>query len=334
MSVYIIAEAGVNHNGDLELAKSLVDMAKMCGADAVKFQTFKAEESTGKTALKAEYQQKNDSTLETQFEMIKKLELPFEDFTIIKKYCQEVGIDFISTPDGNASLKCLENLDVSLIKIGSTEVTNLPFLKEIAMTKKPLILSTGMSSLGEVENAINTIHEADNYNITLMHCTTDYPTDICDVNLLAMVTLRDAFHVPVGYSDHTTGFETAVSATTLGATCIEKHITLDREMKGPDHKASMPPTEFREYVEHIRNTEMLLGNGIKAPTLNEKEIMKQARRSILAARDLTEGEELTEDMLCFKRPGDGILPQYVDVLLGRKLKRNIKTDEKITWKDI
>lgn len=334
MSVYIIAEAGVNHNGCLETAKRLIDMAHDCGADAVKFQTFKAEESTGISADKAEYQKRNVATTESQLEMIKKLELPFEDFAVLKEYCERKGIDFLSTPDGSDSLNCLLNLDVSLIKIGSTEVTNYPFLREIARSMKPIILSTGMSSLGDVERAVNTLMETGNMAIQLMHCTTDYPTRIEDVNLKAMITMREAFHLPVGYSDHTLGFEAAIAAVSLGATCIEKHITLDRNLPGPDHKASMIPDEFKKYVKYIRNTEILLGDGCKRPTQNEKAIMKQTRRSILAIKDLEEGTVLTKELLCFKRPGTGIEPKYADIIIGRKLQRSIRKEEPIMWEDI
>lgn len=334
MGVYIIAEAGVNHNGDMELARKLVDMAKECGADAVKFQTFKAEESTSAMAEKAEYQQKNDTTSESQIEMLRKLELPFENFLELKKYCKEKEIDFISTPDGLESLKYLVDIDVPLIKIGSTEVTNLTFLKEIAKTGKPMILSTGMSTLGEVEKAIEVIESNGHSDLTLMHCTTDYPTAVEEVNLKAMLTLQNAFKLPVGYSDHTEGFEAAIAATTMGAVCIEKHITLDRDLPGPDHKASMPPDEFQDFVQHIRNTEVLLGDGRKRATKHEKRIMTQVRRSILSADQLKKGTILTKEMLCYKRPGDGIAPEYTDILVGRELKRDLEKEEKIMWEDI
>lgn len=334
MSVYIIAEAGVNHNGSIKLAKKLVDMAKQCGADAVKFQTFKAEESTGIRADKAEYQKKNNVGKESQFDMIKKLELPFEDFIVLKQYCEEMKIDFLSTPDGEQSLKCLIDLNVSKIKIGSTEVTNYPFLKQIAQSKKKVILSTGMSTLGEVEKAVDILLENGAKDVELMHCTTDYPTSVEDVNLKAMLTLKNAFHLQVGYSDHTLGFEAAVAAVTMGAVTIEKHITLDREMKGPDHKASMSPAEFTEYVEHIRNTEKLLGNGRKKPTAKERTIMQQVRRSILATRDLKAGTILTEKDICIKRPGTGIAPEFMSFLPGRELKRDIEKEEPITWQDV
>lgn len=334
MGVYIIAEAGVNHNGDIKLAKQLIDMAKEAGADAVKFQTFKAEESTSVQAEKAAYQKENDSTEETQLDMIRKLELPFEDFAILQEYCNQKEIDFISTPDGTESLDCLMQLNVPLIKIGSTEVTNYPFLKEIGETGKPIILSTGMSTLGEVEKALEILYSTGNDNITLMHCTTDYPTELEDVNLCAMVTLRNAFQVSVGYSDHTLGYEAAVAATTLGATCIEKHITLNREMAGPDHKASMPPEEFVEYVKHIRNTEKLLGSYKKKPTKHEVDIMQQIRRSILTKHELKKGTILDKSMFCYKRPGNGIWPEYADILVGMELKRDLGKEEMITWQDV
>lgn len=334
MGVYIIAEAGVNHNGNLELAKKLIDMAKNCGADAVKFQTFRAEESTGIRADKAEYQKKNDETNESQFEMIKKLEIPFKDFAVLKGYCERQKIDFISTPDGKLSLKCLLDLNVERIKIGSTEVTNYPFLREIGASGKSVILSTGMSALGEVEKAIDVLFEGGASDIELMHCTTDYPTKYEDVNLRAMLTLKNAFYLPVGYSDHTKGFEAAVAAVALGASIIEKHITLDRNMLGPDHKASMAPKEFKEYVRYIRNTEKLLGNGIKKPTIKEREIMRQTRRSILAAEDLRAGEILTGEKICLKRPGTGIAPEFVPILLGRTLKKDIKKESIIMWEDV
>lgn len=334
LHTYIIAEAGVNHNGDIELAKRLVDMAKNAGADAVKFQTFKAEESTSSHADKADYQKRNTDDDDTQLDMIRKLELPFEDFAVIKDYCEKKGIDFISTPDGEESLQCLVDLDVPLIKIGSTEVTNYPFLAQIAKTGKPMILSTGMSTLGEVEKALHVIYETGNNKVTLMHCTTDYPTPVEQLNLRAMETMRAAFGLDVGLSDHTTGFEGAVAAVAMGAVCIEKHITLDRELPGPDHKASMPPKEFDAYVKHIRNTELLLGDGRKRPTESEKNNMIQVRRSIMTKTALKKGTILTRDMLCLKRPGTGISPAFMDILLGRALKRDLEAEEIISWDDV
>lgn len=334
MSIFVIAEAGVNHNGNIEIAKKLVDMAVECGADAIKFQTFKAEESTGAFAEKAQYQKENDPNKESQLEMIKKFELPFEQFKKIQKYCKEREIIFISTPDGIESLNYLMYLDVPLIKIGSTEVTNHEFLKNIGKTGKDIILSTGMSTLGEVESALEAIYSTDNKNVKLMHCTTDYPTSVENVNLKAMVTMREAFKIPVGLSDHTMGCEAAIAAVALGAEFIEKHITLDRNMKGPDHKASMPPNEFKEYVRSIRNTEKLLGDGMKKPTEREIEIKKDVRRSIVAANDLRKGTILEEKMLEYKRPGCGIEPSMTSIVVGRTLKRDLKKDEVIKWTDV
>lgn len=332
MGVFIIAEAGVNHNGDIKLAKKLIDLASNAGADAIKFQTFKAEESTGVFADKADYQKENTKGI-SQLDMIKTLELPFEMFDELKKYAENKNIVFISTPDGIDSLNYLIQLGVSIIKIGSTEVTNLPFLEEIAKTGRKIILSTGMSTLGEIEQALNVIQKINN-NIELMHCTTSYPTNYCEVNLKAMVTMRNAFNLPVGFSDHTTSNEAAISAVSLGATCIEKHITLDKDMPGPDHRASMNPAEFAEYVQAIRNTELLLGDGIKRPSVSEENIMKIVRRSILANEDLKCGTVLTKEMFCYKRPGNGIYPEFADILSGMKLNRDIKKEEIILWSDV
>lgn len=334
MSVFIIAEAGVNHNGDIKIAKKLVDMAVECGANAIKFQTFKAEESTGSFAEKAQYQKENDTAQESQLEMIKKLELAFEQFDEIQDYCNNKGITFLSTPDGIESLNYLVGLNVPLIKIGSTEVTNYEFLKQIGKTGKNIILSTGMSTLGEVEKALDVIYSTGNKQVKLMHCTTDYPTVVEDVNLRAMITMREAFKVPVGLSDHTVGIEAAVAAVALGAEFIEKHITLDRNMEGPDHKASMPSEEFKKYVHHIRSTEKLLGEGIKKPTDREVHIIKNVRRSIVAACDLKKGTIIEKHMLTYKRPGNGINPELNYILVGRELKRELKKDEVIEWKDI
>jgi len=334
MSVFIIAEAGVNHNGSMEIAKKLVDMAVECGADAIKFQTFKAEECVGAYADKAEYQMENMPVKESQLDMVRKLELPFEEFRVLQSYCKEKGILFISTPDGTESLNFLVSLDVPIIKIGSTEVSNVEYLKEIGNTGKEIILSTGMSTLGEVEQAINILKSTGNKNIKIMHCTTDYPTAEEDVNVRAMVTMREAFKVPVGLSDHTVGNEAAVTAVALGAEFVEKHITLDKKMDGPDHKASMEPVEFKSYITAIRNAEKVLGDGIKRPTARELLIMKDVRRSIVAKIDLAKGTVIEKTMLAYKRPGSGIKPELADVVAGRILKRDIHADELITWEDL
>lgn len=334
MGVYILAEAGVNHNGDIELAKKLIDVAKEANVDAVKFQTFITEKIVGKFAEQAEYQKENTGKSESQYDMVKKLELSFEDFKELKRYCEEKGVVFTSTPDEVESLDFLVNLGVPFIKVGSTEVTNLKYLREIAKRNLPIVLSTGMSTIGEVESALNVIYEEGNKDVTLLHATTDYPTMAEDVNLRAMVTLRDAFKVDVGYSDHTLGNEAAIAATTLGATIIEKHFTLDKSMEGPDHKASMDPEELKNFVKAIRNTEKLLGNGRKAPTKREQDIMKAARRSIVVTRPVKAGTMISQDIVDFKRPGNGIKPEFENIVMGRILKRDLKEDEPIQWSDI
>lgn len=334
MGVYIIAEAGVNHNGDLNLAKKLVDVAVEAKVDAIKFQTFKTEKIVGKFASQAKYQIENTGIEEGQFDMVKRLELPFDDFRELKKYCDEKNIVFVSTPDDNESVDLLMELKVPFIKIGSTEVTNLKYLKELAKRNVPLVLSTGMSTLGEVEKALNAIYEEGNYNVTLMHATTDYPTLEDDVNLRAMVTMKNAFKVDVGYSDHTLGNEAAVCAVALGAKVIEKHFTLDKNMEGPDHKASLDPEELKSFVNSIRKAEKLLGDGIKKPTAREKEIMGDVRRSIVASKNLKKGTVLTEECFEYKRPGSGLKPEFSEILIGKKLKRDLMEDELIKLEDI
>lgn len=334
MGVYIIAEAGVNHNGDIKLAKKLIDVAVEAKVDAIKFQTFKTEKIIGKFAQKASYQSENTGGEESQYDMVKKLELSFDEFRDLKKYCDEKNIVFLSTPDDSESVDLLVELKVPFIKIGSTEITNIEYLKELARKNIPLILSTGMSTLGEVENALDAVYSENNYSVTLLHATTDYPTKEEDVNLRAMVTMKEAFKVEVGYSDHTLGNEAAVAAVAMGAVIIEKHFTLDKNMEGPDHKASLEPGELKDFVRAIRNGEKLLGNGIKAPTKREKEIMKDVRRSIVAAKDLAEGTVLTKNMITYKRPGTGIKPELAEFILGKQLKRSIMEDECITFEDI
>lgn len=334
MGVYIIAEAGVNHNGDINLAKKLIDVAVEAKVDAVKFQTFKTEKIVGKFAKKADYQMENMQVEESQYDMVKKLELSYDDFKELKDYCDKKNITFISTPDDAESVDFLVNLNVPCIKIGSTEITNLEYLKYIAEKKLPIILSTGMSTLGEVEEALNSIYEVGNKEVTLLHATTDYPTVEQEVNLKAMDTMRKAFNIEVGYSDHTLGNEAAIAAVALGAKVIEKHFTLDKNMEGPDHKASMDPKELIAYVDSIRKTEKLLGDGIKKPTEREKIIMKDVRRSIVASEDLKKGTVLTRENLEFKRPGNGLKPGNINLILGKKVNRDIKSDELINIEDL
>jgi len=334
MGVFIIGEAGVNHNGDINLAKKLIDIAIEAKVDAVKFQTFKTEKIIGKFAKKADYQNENTKTNESQYDMVKKLELSFDEFKELKKYCDERNIMFISTPDDTDSVDLLANMKIPYIKIGSTEVTNLEYLKYIAKKNIPIILSTGMSTLGEVEKALNAIYSTGNKNIKLLHATTDYPTREEDVNLNAMITMREAFKVDVGYSDHTLGNEAAIAAVAMGATVIEKHFTIDKNMDGPDHKASMEPGELKDFVKAIRKTEKILGDGIKGPTDREKKIIKDVRRSIVAGRNLKKGTILTIDMLEFKRPGTGLYPEFVDFVVGKEIKRDIQEDAVIKLEDL
>jgi len=331
--VFIIAEAGVNHNGSLDLAYQLIDVAKDAGADAVKFQTFKADNVVSKLADKAEYQKKTTGSNKSQLEMIKKLELSFEDFVKLKKYCDKKGIMFLSTPFDYESVDFLEKL-VPLYKVGSGEITNLPFLGYIGKKRKPIILSTGMANLGEVEEAINTIRKVNlNADISLLHCTTNYPTSYEEVNLKAMQTLVAVFKLPVGYSDHTLGMEVPIAAVAMGAKIIEKHFTLDKNLPGPDHKASLEPVELKKMVKAIRNIEVALGDGIKKPNKSEIEIMKVARRSLIALRDIRVGEIIKESDIAIKRPGTGIQPKFKDIVIGMKLINDIKQDEPFRWEN-
>lgn len=333
--VFIIAEAGVNHNGDINFAYKLIDVAKETGVDAIKFQTFKTEKVISKFADMASYQKKNLSTNESQYEMVKKLELSYKEFKKLKDYCDEIEIMFLSTPDEEYSLDFLvDELDMPFIKIGSGEVTNLPYLRKIAAKRKPLILSTGMSNLREVEEAINTIKDVSpNAEISLLHCTTNYPTPFEEVNLKAMQTLAAAFKLTVGYSDHTLGIEVSIAAVAMGAKIIEKHFTLDKKLPGPDHKASLEPNELKEMVKAIRNIEMALGDGIKKPNKSEIQIMKVARRSLIATRDIRAGEIIKESDIAIKRPGKGIPPKFKEIVIGMKLINDIRQDEPFRWEN-
>ncbi|SES84618.1 N-acetylneuraminate synthase [Natronincola peptidivorans] len=334
MGCFIIAEAGVNHNGDLKLAKKLVDAAAEAKCDAVKFQTFKAKWGLIKSAKKAAYQVKNTGQEETQYEMVKKLELSEQDHRELIAYCTTKKIIFLSTPFDRESVDLLHRLHISMFKIASGEITNKPLLKYIAKKQKPMILSTGMSTLGEVEEALTWIYEEDNTQVTLLHCTSNYPTDMKDVNLRAMETLKKAFQVDVGYSDHTLGIEVPIAAAALGAKVIEKHLTLDKEMEGPDHKASLEPHELRQMVDSIRNIESALGSGIKKVAEGEKDTRIVARKSIVARQKITRGEVIAEEMLCIKRPGNGIPPKYMGQIVGQKAIKDIEEDTLISIEDI
>jgi len=330
---FIIAEAGVNHNGKLSLAKKLIEAAKEAGVDAIKFQTFKAENLVTENTEMADYQKENINKKESQLEMLKKLELDYKDFISLKKYCDKKGIVFLSTPHTEDTIDFLEPL-VPAYKIGSGDLTNLPFLEKIAKKKKPIILSTGMATLGEVREAVKIIKRAGNNKIILLHCTTNYPCPLEEVNLRAMITLKKEFNLPIGFSDHTLGITVPITAVSLGANVLEKHFTLDKNLPGPDHKASLEPDELKEMVEAIRNIEKALGSDIKKLAKSEEKIKKVARKSIIAKVDIQKGTKIASDMLIIKRPGTGIEPKYLDKILGRVAKKNIKKDELIIWEKI
>lgn len=332
----IIAEAGVNHNGSLELAKKLIDVAAEAGVDYVKFQTFKAERLVSKTAKKAAYQVENTGTTENQFEMLKQLELDKDKHDILIAYSEEKGIKFLSTAFDHDSIDLLIELGIDIFKVPSGEITNLPYLVKLANTGKPIILSTGMTDLGEIEDALNVMIDngVARDNITVLHCNTEYPTTMCDVNLNAMSTIAQAFQVKVGYSDHTLGIEVPIAAVALGAVCIEKHFTLDRTMAGPDHKASLEPDELKAMVTSIRNIEKALGSAIKQPSDSEKKNKVNARKSIHTAKALTKGHIITVNDLIMKRPGDGISPMELHNLIGRTTSIDLSEEVKIQYKDI
>ncbi|MCI0645000.1 MAG: N-acetylneuraminate synthase [Chloroflexi bacterium] len=316
--VFVIAEAGVNHNGDLALAKKLVDAAVAARADAVKFQTFKAEKLISSHAPKAAYQQETTGAEESQLAMVKRLEMPYAAFRELYDYCRRQGILFMSTPFDEESADFLAGLGMAVFKAPSGEVTNLPFLAHVAAKGRPLILSTGMSYLGEVETAVRIIEATGNNDLVLLHCVSNYPADPADANLRAMQTLAAAFDRPVGYSDHTLGTEVALAAVALGACVIEKHFTLDRELPGPDHRASLEPEELAAMVRGIRIVERALGHGRKEPTASEANTADVARRSLVAAGDIAAGAVLTEEMIAIKRPGTGLPPAMRPYLVGRR----------------
>ena len=331
MHTYIIAEAGVNHNGQLDLALKLCEAAKEAGVDCVKFQTWKTENICTASAAMAAYQKENIQTeAASQFEMLKRLELSYEHFEYIKQYCEKIGIDFLSTPDEEESLEFLMNrLHLPLIKIGSGEVTNIPYLRKMASYSKPIILSTGMSNIAQVATAYDTLMKAGAHSIALLHCTTNYPCPIDEVNLRAMLTLKDAFKCQVGYSDHTMGIEVPIAAVAMGAEIIEKHFTLDRTMDGPDHKASLEPAELKQMVQSIRNIEHALGDGIKRPNKSEEANAKVVQKSILAKRPIKMGEILDETNLTVKRAGKGISSVHWDVVVGCYAIKDYAIDEPI-----
>lgn len=330
--VFIIAEAGVNHNGSVKIAKKLIDTAVEAECDAVKFQTFKAENIVTKTALKARYQIRNSVSHESQFEMLKKLELPFSDFKKLFFYCKKKNIIFMSTPYDEESVDFLDRLGIKIFKIPSGEITNKPLIRHVATKRKPIILSTGMSYLEEVEKSIKWINEVweklnKKPHLSLLHCVSDYPAKMDDINLFAMKTLESTFGLPVGFSDHTVGIEIPIAAVALGAKVIEKHFTLDKHMDGPDHRASLEPDELRAMVRAIRNVEKAMGDGVKKPSLSELKNKPIVRKSIVTARDIRKGETFTEEKITVKRPGTGISPMKWHNVIGKKAKRDFGKDE-------
>ncbi len=331
MSVFIIAEAGVNHNGSIELAKRLIDVAAEAGADAVKFQTFKAQNLVSKKASKAAYQKETTDAKESQYEMIKKLELDVGAHHELMAYCKSKNILFLSTPFDHESIKLLDDLGLEIFKIPSGEITNLPYLRDIAKLNKKVILSTGMADIGEIEDALNVLMQegTKKENIRVLHANTMYPTPMQDVNLRAMQTIGTAFDIEYGYSDHTLGIEVPIAAVAMGATVIEKHFTLDKSMQGPDHKASLEPDELKAMVKAIRNIEIALGSRIKKPSPSEIPNMQVARKSIVAFKAIKKGETLSEANLTVKRPGTGISPMRWDELVGSVATRDYIEDDLI-----
>jgi N,N'-diacetyllegionaminate synthase len=327
----IIAEAGVNHNGSMEYAKRLIDIASEADADYVKFQTFKAETLVTKIADKAEYQKEITDTDESQFEMIKKLELDRKAHEELVEYCKIKDIRFLSTAFDHNSIELLAELNIPLFKIPSGEITNLPYLRHIGRMGKPIIMSTGMSTLDEVHNALNILIEsgAEKEQITILHCNTEYPTPMKDVNLKAMLTIKDELGVNIGYSDHTLGIEVPIAAVAMGATVIEKHFTLDRTLPGPDHAASLEPNELKDMVNAIRNIEKAMGNGIKKPSPSEIKNMPITRKSIVAKKIIIKGEKFTEENLIVKRPGTGISPMDWENVVGSLANRSYEMDDLI-----
>ena len=320
---FIIAEAGVNHNGSLEMALQLVDVAAQAGADAIKFQTFQAEKLVSSQAPKADYQLQTTDAGESQLAMLQRLELSFDAFRELFAYCRTRGILFLSTPFDDESANFLDDLGVAAFKIPSGEVTNLPFLTHVARKGKPLIVSTGMAYLGEVETAVRTIGATGNQALVLLHCVSNYPADPADINLRAMATMGAAFAVPVGYSDHTMGDEVALAAVALGACVIEKHFTLDRTLPGPDHGASLEPEELGHLIQGIRRVESALGHGRKEPVASEINTASVARKSLVAEHEIGVGTQLTDRHIGIKRPGNGLPPMMLPYVLGRTARVHI-----------
>ena len=332
---FIVAEAGVNHNGDVGIAHQLIDTAVRAGADAIKFQSFITEDLITPEAQKAAYQLKATGVGGTQYEMLKGLELSSQDHSELKKHCEQKDIVYLCTPYESKSVDMLDSLDVSAFKIASTDTNNIPFLRYVASKGRPVILSTGMTNLGEVENALDALKIGGLAgDIIIMHCTSEYPAPVKDSNLKVINTLRQAFQCPVGFSDHTTGVDVSAWAVAIGASAIEKHFTMDRGMEGPDHKASMEPDELVALVQAIRSVEIALGDGIKHPMPSEILNRKHMRKSVVANRDIEAGEVVLERDLVCKRPGIGLEPFWMEKIVGKKTKKNIQRDELIDLSDI
>ena len=327
--ICIIAEAGVNHNGNYETAIQMVKAAKKAGADYIKFQTFVPEKLVSESARKAEYQKKTTGSEESQLDMLKKLTLTKGEFLNIKKSCDKVGIGFISTPFDLDSIDFLKNIDMDFWKIPSGEITNLPYLEKLANTKKKIIMSTGMSDINEIKDAVNLLEKNGAEDIVLLHCNTQNPTPFCDVNLKAMDEIKRKTGKKVGYSDHTNGIEIPIAAAAMGAVVIEKHFTLDRNMEGPDHKASLEPDELSKMISSIRNIEKAMGDGMKRPSGSEMKNRDIVRKSIVASKEIKSGEFFSEDNITAKRPGDGISPMHWHEVLGMEAIKDFKKDEKI-----
>jgi len=329
MSVFIIAEAGVNHNGSIEIAKKLIDVASISGADAVKFQTFTAENLVTKRVQKAKYQKIVKEKKESQYEMLKKLELDLNTHKELIKYCKKKKIIFLSSPFDHESIDLLKDLGLNIFKIPSGEITNLPYLIHLGKLNKKLILSTGMSTINEIKDALHILIKSgtNKNNITVLHANTEYPTPIEDVNLKAMLTIGNTFNVAFGYSDHTLGIEINIAAVALGASCVEKHFTLDQTLNGPDHKASLEPDEFKKMVRAIRNIEKALGNGIKKPSKSEIHNIQVIRKSIVAKTKIKIGDILNEDNITIKRPGIGISPMKWEEVIGTIATKEYKKDD-------
>ncbi len=328
--VFVIAEAGVNHNGKPEIAKELIEVAIEAGANAVKFQTFNTDLIVTRKAAKAKYQLQNDDDSESQYDMLNRLEFSQEVIKNLNTFCQKRNIIFLSSPFESKSSDILEKLDVVAYKIPSGEITNLKFLAHVAHKRKPMIVSTGMSSLGEVETAINIIEKTGNNKIILLHCVSTYPADPSDANLKAMATMSSAFGFPVGFSDHTLGFEVSFAAVALGACIIEKHFTLNRNDSGPDHQASLEPEELKNFIQGIRRVEAALGNGRKKIAHSEKNTAEVSRKSLISVLTLTKGSVLTEKMIRIMRPGTGLPPNVLPHIIGRKLNRNVSAGTPIS----